>query len=100
MKFVFTLTRQNVDETRQHRPGIQIRRALPHRKVAEKKENFVIKLRAIIVFRLNSALEEMLTTSMGICQTRKELFGQLFEELIRQEMIACKVKRNFNLYSL
>ena len=43
------------------------------------------------MFRLNSALEEMLTTSMGICQTRKELFGQLFEELIRQEMIACKV---------
>ena len=50
-------------------------------------------MRQLIVFRLNSALEEMLTTSMGICQTRKELFGQLFEELIRQEMIACKVSR-------
>ena len=60
----------------------------------------MIILRAIIVFRLNSALEEMLTTSMGICQTRKELFGQLFEELIRQEMIACKVIQNFKLYSL
>lgn len=42
--------------------------------------------------RLNTVLEEMLTTSQGICQTRRELFGQLFEELIRQEMIACKVK--------
>ena len=47
------------------------------------------------MYRLNSALEEMLTTSMGICQTRKELFGQLFEELIRQEMIACKVNCRF-----
>ena len=41
--------------------------------------------------RLDTVLEEMLTTSQGICQTRRELFGQLFEELIRQEMIACKV---------
>ena len=34
---------------------------------------------------------DLLTTSEGICQTRRELFGQLFEELIRQEMINCKV---------
>ena len=85
-----------MDETRQHRLGIQIRRALPHRKVTGKKKKLVI-IRAIIVFRLNSALDEMLTTSMGICQTRKELFGQLFEELIRQEMIACKVVKKFRL---
>ena len=36
---------------------------------------------------------DLLTTSEGICQTRRELFGQLFEELIRQEMINCKVMR-------
>ena len=36
-------------------------------------------------------MEELLTTDLGICNTRRELFGQLFEELIRQEMIACKV---------
>ena len=34
---------------------------------------------------------DLLTTSEGICQTRRELFGQLFEELIRQEMFNCKV---------
>ena len=45
------------------------------------------------MFRLNSVLEEMLTTSHGICPTRRELFGQLYEELIRQEMISCKVER-------
>ena len=36
-------------------------------------------------------MEELLTTDLGICNTRRELFGQLFEEPIRQEMIACKV---------
>ena len=41
--------------------------------------------------RLNTVMEELLTTDLGICNTRRELFGQLFEELIRQEMIACKV---------
>ena len=43
------------------------------------------------MFRLNSVLEELLTTSQGICPTRRELFGQLYEELIRQEMISNKV---------
>ena len=42
--------------------------------------------------RLNNALGEFLTTSHGICQTRRELYGQLLEELIRQEMMACKEK--------
>ena len=41
--------------------------------------------------RLDSVMVDLLTTSEGICQTRRELFGQLFEELIRQEMINCKV---------
>ena len=44
--------------------------------------------------RLNAALDELLTTSQGICQARRELFGQLFEELIRQEMMACKVRQS------
>ena len=42
--------------------------------------------------RLDKALGEFLTTAQGICQTRRELFGQLFEELIRQEMMDCKEK--------
>ena len=41
--------------------------------------------------KLDSVMVDLLTTSEGICQTRRELFGQLFEELIRQEMINCKV---------
>ena len=41
---------------------------------------------------------DLLTTSEGICQTRRELFGQLFEELIRQEMINCKVNQDQTIY--
>ena len=50
-----------------------------------------------LTMRLNKALEDFLTTSHGICQTRRELYGQLFEELIRQEMMACKEKGNLLL---
>ena len=163
------MSRQDVDAPREYRPRLQIRRALPHRKVGICSPEMMIKSDDVVC-RLNSALEEMLTTSMGICQvrddrfctpvqlfictvlweitrsvhlyftvidyrfctpvlycnrlpvlytctvlweitgsvhlyctvittsvlyicqTRKELFGQLFEELIRQEMIACKEK--------
>ena len=71
-----------MDEKCQYRSSFKIWCAILDRKVNKCLYNFLLSYTS--QSRLNTAFEDMLTTSQGICQTRRELFGQLFEELIRK----------------